>query len=264
MKVFEKLLEIQKKNNSLLCIGLDPQPEKLPEGIQRNTFGILEFNKLIIENTKKFVCAYKLNFAFYEQFGSEGFDLLEKTVELIPNEIVKIADGKRGDIGSTSQAYAKSIFQHFGFDCATLNPLMGVDSLTPFFEFEDKLNFVLACTSNPGASDFQKLRIDNRFLYELIIEKFTDNFTKEQLGFVVGATNELEFQSIREKVVDNFLLVPGIGTQGGNLARILEINRNRNIIINVSRDIIFASKEKNFIEKVIEKTLYYRNQLQVV
>ncbi|MGB9852159.1 MAG: orotidine-5'-phosphate decarboxylase [Candidatus Kapaibacteriota bacterium] len=262
MKIYYKLSEIQKKKNSLLCIGLDPQIEKLPDGISKNILGILNFNKLIIEHTNKFVCAYKMNFAFYEQFGTKGIEVLEKTLETIPDDVVTIADGKRSDIESTSKAYAKAIYQHFGFDCTTLNPFLGLDSLAPFFEYSEKLNFVLVCTSNPGASDFQKLTVNNKFLYEVIAEKFYYSFVPEQLGFVVGATNESEFQRIREIATNNFLLVPGIGAQGGNLDAILNINKNRNIIINVARDIIYASKEKDFIEKVIQRTLFYCNKLQ--
>ncbi|MFN3782228.1 MAG: orotidine-5'-phosphate decarboxylase, partial [Candidatus Kapaibacteriota bacterium] len=156
MTSFEKLKKIQQTNNSRLCIGLDPQKEKLPKPIPKSIEGIFEFNKIIVELTSKFVSAYKLNFAFYEQFGSNGIEILEKTLEIIPKSIVTIADGKRADIGNTSKAYARAIYEHFRFDCATLNPYLGIDSIEPFFDFKNSLNFVLVVTSNAGSSDFQK------------------------------------------------------------------------------------------------------------
>lgn len=262
MIAFQKLVEAQRRNNSLLCIGLDPQIDKLPNGISKDVSGIFEFNKTIIEHTKNLVCAYKINLAFYEQFGAIGFELLEKTIQSIPKDVVTIADGKRSDIGNTSKAYARGIFEYFHFDCATLNPFMGLDSLEPFFDYKDKLNFVLACTSNPGSADFQKLKVGKKFLFEIVVEKFAIKFKTENLGFVVGATNEMEFQTIRELASENFILVPGIGAQGGSIHSILEANKGRNIIINVARDIIFASQDKNFVEKVTEKALFYRNKLR--
>lgn len=263
MKTFEKLINIQKINNSRLCISLDPQIEKLPKIFPRTLNGILYFNQKIIDKTKDYVCAYKLNFAFYEQYGSKGIEILEKTLELIPKTLVTIADGKRADIGNTSKAYAKSIFEHFRFDCATLNPYLGIDSLRPFFEYEDKLNFVLVCTSNPGASDFQKLLIKDKYLFEEVLEKFSNNFPIENLGFVVGATNESEFAKVRGFAPNNFILVPGIGAQGGNLEAILRANNHKNLIINVGRDIIYASSEDDFEEKVREKTLDYWQFLKI-
>jgi orotidine-5'-phosphate decarboxylase len=246
-----------------LCIGLDPQLEKLPVKLPKNLDGILEFNKIIIELTKTFVCAYKLNLAFYEQYGSKGIEVLEKTLDRIPKEIVKIGDGKRADIGNTSKAYARSLYEHFQFDAETLNPFLGIDSLEPFFEYESKLNFVLICTSNSGASDFQKIKAGDFFLYEIILEKFIYSFDCNRLGFVVGATNEDEFRSIRNLVKDNFILVPGIGVQGGNLEYILQLNNDRNLIINVARDIIYSSSDFDFESKIIEKTKTYYEKLNL-
>lgn len=264
MNVFDKLNKVQKFKNTRLCIGLDPQIEKLPEVLPKNTEGLLEFNKTIIEATKNYVCSYKLNFAFYEQYGSKGFEVLEKTLEIIPNNVVKIADGKRADIGNTSKAYAKSIFEFFKFDCTTLNPFLGIDSLEPFFDYSDKLNFVLICTSNPGAMDFQKIIINDKFFFEIILEKLLASFPTQKLGFVVGATNEQEFAKIRKLAPDNFILVPGIGAQGGNLERIINKNQNKYLIVNVGRDIIFATHEKDFRSKMMEKTLHYVEQMKLV
>ncbi|MCX7909698.1 MAG: orotidine-5'-phosphate decarboxylase [Ignavibacteria bacterium] len=264
MLAFEKLISIQKTNNTRLCIGLDPQIEKIPKGLAKDTLGILEFNKIIINCTWKFVCAYKINFAFYEQFGSKGIEIIEKTLEIIPKNIVTIADGKRADIGNTSKAYAKAFYEHFKFDCATLNPFLGIDSLEPFFEYPDKLNFVLICTSNPGASDFQKLEINDAKLYEIILKRLLARFDQSNLGFVVGATNEKEFSLIRDQTNEHFILLPGIGTQGGNLGKILFLNNNKNLIVNVSRDIIFASSEKDFEQKIIERTRFYYENLTLV
>lgn len=263
MKAFEKLSSIQKANNSRLCISLDPEIEKIPTYFPKSTEGILEFNRTIINITHQFVCAYKLNFAFYEQYGPKGLETLEKTLELIPQKIVTIADGKRADIGNTSKAYAKSLFEYFKFDSATLNPYLGIDSLEPFFNYSDKLNFVLVCTSNPGSSDFQKLLINDKYLFEIVLDKLLTRFPLENLGFVVGATNEKEFEKVRNIAPQNFILVPGIGAQGGNLEAILKANQNMNLIINVGRDIIYASFNEDFEEKVLEKTLQYHKLLKL-
>lgn len=263
MTSFEKLNKIQLKNNTRLCVGLDPQMEKLPKPIPKNIEGIFEFNKIIVELTSKFVSAYKLNFAFYEQFGSRGIEILEKTLEIIPESTITIADVKRADIGNTSKAYARAIYEHFKFDCATVNPFLGMDSLEPFFDYKNRLNFVLIVTSNAGSSDFQKLKIDKKYLYEIILDKLLSNFSVQNLGLVVGATSEKEFQKVREIASENFILVPGIGAQGGNLQNILEKNRNQNLLVNVGRDIIFASQDENFHDKIFQRTSYYYEKLKI-
>lgn len=263
MTSFEKLNKIQQINNTRLCIGLDPQIEKLPKPISKNIDGIFEFNKIIIETTAKFVSAYKLNLAFYEQYGPMGIEVLEKTLDIIPKSIITIADGKRADIGNTSKAYAKAIYEHFKFDCATVNPFLGIDSIEPFFYYNHSLNFVLIVTSNPGSADFQKLKIDEKYLYEIILERLLANFSVQNLGLVVGATNEEEFQKVRKFASNNFILVPGIGAQGGNLKQILEINKSQRVLVNVGRDIIFASKDENFQDVILKRTIFYYEKLKI-
>lgn len=264
MKVYDKLLNVQRKNNSLLCIGLDPELEKIPSYFGKNLLSILKFNETIITNTSNFVCAYKINFAFYEQYGVDGFKLLKDTFDIIPQEIVSIADAKRADIANTSRAYAKSIFEYFNADCITLNPFMGYDSLSPFFEYGDKFCFVLALTSNQGANDFQKLKLHNtKPLYMEVIEKVVNWGGKSNIGFVVGATQENEFLEIRNLCPENFLLIPGIGYQGGNLHKILELNKNLPAVFNVSRDIIYCDSTENFTQNLIYKTKKYCELLKL-
>jgi len=264
MKVYEKLLKIQVSKNSRLCVGLDPRIELLPKPFKKKLRDLLKFLEIIIEITHPFACAYKINFAFFEQYGSKGLRLIESIKKTIPNDIITIADVKRSDIGSTSQAYAKSIYSHFGFHSATLNPYLGIDSLLPFFEYEDRLNFVLICTSNPGSADFQKIKVGDLFFFEIVLDKLATFYPSENLGLVVGATNTKEFKIVREKCQSNFILAPGIGAQGGNLSEILVTNQNFPLLVNVSRDIIFAGSNEDFETQILNKTKYYFEQLKIV
>ncbi|MCX7879236.1 MAG: orotidine-5'-phosphate decarboxylase [Ignavibacteria bacterium] len=263
MTTYHKILQLQKEKKTRLTIGLDVHLEKLPKGFRKNILGFFEYNKKIIELTNQMVCAYKFNLAFFEVFGSKGLRVLERLLESLPEDVATIADAKRSDISSSSRFYAKAIFEHYKFDSATLNPLLGRDSLEPFFEYVSKLNFVLVLTSNSGAKDFQKIKVKRKPYYQIILENLLQWFPTKNLGFVVGATNPKEFKHIRSLSSNNFILTPGIGTQGGELTKILKENGNCPLLVNVSRDIIFAEDTENFEEYIQEKTKTYYQKLQV-
>lgn len=262
MNAYDKILNAQVQNNSRLCIGLDPDPSKISKQFKKNCDGIFQFLKLIIEVTSKFVCSYKINFAFFEQFGSKGIQIIENILTQIPNIIPTIADVKRSDIANSAKFYAKSIYEHFRFDGITLNPLLGKDSLEPFFDYSEKINFILILTSNPGAEDFQKISVINKFFYEILVEKNINWFPSKSLGFVVGGTNPEDFDKIRQKTPENFILSPGIGAQGGKLDKILDLNGNKPLIVNISRSILYPLTEKFDIKNVEERTKYYQNLLR--
>ncbi len=249
MNAYQKFLEIRAKNNSILCVGLDTSIDKLPAMFDSNVSSMLSFNEEIINATKYLVCAYKLNFAFYEQYGVEGMEILAKTIALIPDDIFIIADAKRGDIGNTSKAYAKSVFDYFGADSITVNPYMGRDSVEPFLEYTDKIVFLLALTSNPGSYDFQRLTDSGKPVYHHVISKSSKWSGAGQLGYVAGATHPAELKDIRRLVPENLLLIPGIGAQGGDVEAVLKANANGPAIINSSRAIIYASGGVDFAEK---------------
>ena len=246
MKFIDKLLSAGRRNKSLLCIGLDPDVKLMPEA------GLFDFNKAIIDATADLACAYKPNLAFYEALGMAGLKVLQKTVEYIPDFISVIGDGKRGDIGNTAKAYAKALFETFGFDAATVNPYLGYDSVQPFLEYEDKGIFILCRTSNPGAVDFQSL-IDAQGtpLYEAVARKAREWDIHGNIGLVVGATYPDELKAIRQLCPEMPLLIPGIGTQGGDLASAVKNGidaRGEKAIIAVSRQVLYASKGKDFAQ----------------
>lgn len=238
---------IEKK---FICVGLDTDPVKLPDHIKKIKDPVFEFNKQIIEATYKNAAAYKINFAFYERYGAKGFDSLLRTVNEIPNDILIIGDAKRGDIGNTSDLYAKAIFDHFGFDASTLHPLMGEDSLQPFLNYTDKINFLLALTSNNGANDFEKLKLDSgQFIYQRIIEKANQWNKNKNIGIVFGATQLRELKENINSFDDLYVLLPGVGAQGGSLEEVVrEFGNvlNFNFLINVSRGIIYKSTGHDF------------------
>lgn len=258
MNAFDKLINSTEKNKTLLCVGLDTDIDKIPIQFQNGLEGILDFNKAIIEATSDLVNSYKLNFAFYEQYGIEGMMILKKTIEHIPNNILKIADAKRGDIGNTSKSYAKAAFEAFGCDAITVSPYMGEDSIKPFLEYKDKMTFILCLTSNQGSNDFQRLEFNGKPLYKSVLEKTILWGSKEQVGYVVGATHPNELMGIREIAQENPLLIPGIGAQGGDLEATLKANQNAPAMINASRAVIYASSGLDFAEKAREKALEYQ------
>lgn len=259
----EKLAEAVKKNRSLLCIGLDPDPALMPEKLD-----IFEFNRAIIDATADLVCAYKPNIAFYEACGSSGLDDLKRTREYIPADIPVIADAKRGDIGNTARAYTRSLFEHFNFDAATVSPYLGYDSLEPFIEYSDRGIFVLCRTSNAGAVDFQSLSCDvegeKKPLFEVVAAKVNQWNTRGNLGLVVGATFPEELQKIRHDYPDIPLLIPGIGAQGGELSRVVRYGvatSQQRTIINSSRQILYASKGKDYAAAARRVAAELRNQI---
>ncbi len=263
MKAYEKLSHIQKERNTLLCIGLDPDIDKLPYHYPRNSKGILSFCIDIINSTKNLTAAYKINFAFFEVLGKESFGIIEQLIEQIPNEVFIIADAKRSDIGNSAKFYAKSIFDYFKFDAATINPLMGRDSIDPFLTYTDKFTFALGLTSNIGADDFLKqiLWIEKPF-FSFIIEKLAEWYPRENIGFVVGATQSDYFAEIRKIVPNHNLLIPGVGAQGGDINKLKEIGLMPSLV-NVSRDILYHKTNDDYQMEVIRKTSYYKHLLAI-
>ena len=258
MKFSDKLLNASRKNKSWLCIGLDPDPELMP-GVD-----VLQFNKAIIESTCDLVCAYKPNLAFYEALGTEGLAILEKTIKCAPDDIPVIGDAKRGDIGNTARAYARALFSVFAFDAATVNPYLGFDSVEPFINYQDKGVFILCRTSNQGATDFQNLRTNGLPLYEAVAKKAKEWNTYGNIGLVVGATYPEELKKVRSICPEMCLLIPGIGAQGGDLASAVGYGvdaRGEKAIINVSRQILYASKEKDFAQAARNMAEEIRNQI---
>jgi orotidine-5'-phosphate decarboxylase len=264
MKFTDKLLNASRKNKSWLCIGLDPDPKLMP------AVDVLQFNKAIIEATSDLVCAYKPNLAFYEALGTEGLAILEKTVKYIPGDIPVIGDAKRGDIGNTARAYARALFSVLGFDAATVNPYLGFDSLEPFINYQDKGVFILCRTSNRGATDFQNLCTNGLPLYEAVAQKAKEWNVHGNIGLVVGATYPEELKKVRSICPEMTLLIPGIGAQGGDLASAVGYGADAHgekAIINVSRQILYASKEKDFAraarnmaEKIRQQINDHRNK----
>jgi orotidine-5'-phosphate decarboxylase len=257
----EKLVNATRKNKSLLCIGLDPDPELMPGKI-----GVFDFNKAIIDATSDLVCAYKLNLAFYEALD-EGLDALKRTVKYISKDIPVIGDAKRGDIGNTAKAYAKAIFSNLNFDATTVNPYLGFDSIEPFIQHKDRGVFILCRTSNAGALDFQSLRCqaepEYRPLFELVALKASQWNIYGNIGLVVGATYPEELKLIRRSHPDMPLLIPGIGAQKGDLEKAVRYGvdaHGEKAIISSSRQIIYASRE-DFAQSARQAALSLREQI---
>tara|TARA_B110000003_G_scaffold276446_1_gene322976 strand:- start:27323 stop:28135 length:813 start_codon:yes stop_codon:yes gene_type:complete len=257
MTTAEIVTQIQKKK-SFLCIGLDVDLQKIPLFLLEKEDPIFEFNKAIIDATNHLCVAYKPNTAFYEAYGIKGWKSLEKTINYINEkypEIFTIADAKRGDIGNTSSMYAKAFFEDLAFDSVTVAPYMGKDSVEPFLAFKNKHTILLALTSNQGAYDFQTKSIDQKEVYKHVLETSKIWRNSKNLMYVVGATKASYLADIRKIVPDSFLLVPGVGAQGGNLREVCKYGMNEQVglLINSSRGIIYASKEKNFAEAAAQK-----------
>jgi orotidine-5'-phosphate decarboxylase len=271
MTFTQRLREVQTKQNSLLCIGLDVDVEKIPEHLKSAENPALEFNRQIIKATQDIVCAYKPNLAFYESLGERGWRTLHETLRLIPKSIITIGDGKRGDIGHTSNQHAKSLFDDFDFNAITVNPYMGFDSVEPFLKNPEKGIFILALTSNPGSKDFQRLKVGAKSLYEKVIQMAKKWNINQNIGLVIGATHPKELQRIRKIVPEMPILIPGIGKQGGDLKAVIHYGCDKNgqlAIINASRSIIYASSGKDFAEaaraeakRIIEEMREYVNQI---
>ena len=259
MRFLTKLVDATRKNKSLLCIGLDPNPDLMPK------VDTLGFNKAIIDATYDLVCSYKPNLAFYEALGIEGLAILEKTVAHIRRDIPIIGDGKRGDIGNTAKAYAKALFSILGFDAATVNPYLGFDSIEPFISYQDKGVFILCRTSNVSARDFQDLRCNTgSSLYETVAHKAREWNVYGNIGLVVGATYPEELRKIRSICPEMCLLIPGIGAQGGDLASAVKYGvdaQGEKAVINVSRQILYASKGEDFAQAARNVAEKIRNQI---
>jgi orotidine-5'-phosphate decarboxylase len=265
MRFIDKLQRAQRKNRSLLCIGLDTDPAKLPRHLGKSKNAILHFNHHIIESTSDLVCAYKLNLAFYEALGDRGWHILEETLAFIPKTIVTLGDGKRGDIGNTAARYADALYNELGFDGATVNPYMGYDSVEPFIRSDSHCAFVLALTSNEGSNDFQRLIIRGRPLYEKVIQAAAGWNLKKNIGLVVGATHPNELKPIRDLAPTMPILIPGIGKQGGDLESAVQYGCDKNgklAIINASRSILYASSGKDFADAARLEALQLRDHIQ--
>ncbi len=255
--------------NSFLCIGLDVDMDKIPKHLLDKEDPIFEFNKQIIDATHHLAVAYKPNTAFYEAYGLKGWKSLTKTISYLNNnypEIFTIADAKRGDIGNTSTMYAKAFFEDLGFDSVTVAPYMGRDSVEPFLSFKNKHTILLALTSNKGAFDFQTQKTDNEVLYKNVIKTSSSWENNENLMYVVGATKADYFKEIRTLVPNSFLLVPGIGAQGGNLHDVCKYGMNKNIglLINSSRGIIYASDQQDFAKAAAKEAYHLQQQMQTI
>ncbi|MCV9930813.1 orotidine-5'-phosphate decarboxylase [Flavobacterium sp. LS1R47] len=254
---------------SFLCVGLDVDLTKIPEHLLETEDPIFEFNKVIIDATHDLAIAYKPNTAFYEAYGIKGWLSLQKTINYINEkypDIFTIADAKRGDIGNTSSMYAKAFFEDLKFDSVTVAPYMGKDSVEPFLAFENKHTIMLALTSNEGAFDFQTLITNGTELYKQVLETSKTWKNSENLMYVVGATKAEYFTEIRKIVPDSFLLVPGVGAQGGSLSEVCKYGMNNKIglLINSSRAIIYASKGTDFAEKAREEALKMQQEMEEI
>lgn len=261
-----ELSDIIQKKESFLCIGLDTDINLIPTHLRTLSDPVFEFNKAIIDATYDIAVAYKPNLAFYESMGMKGWESLEKTMEYLAgfrSEIFTIADAKRGDIGNTSKMYAKTFFDWLKFDSVTVAPYMGEDSVTPFLEYKDKWVILLGLTSNKGSRDFQFLETSQGKLYEQVIRKAQEWASPEQLMFVVGATHPGELKHIRSLAPENFFLVPGVGAQGGNIDDIAGngMNSQCGLLINSSRNIIYASNGNDFAQSARAAALELKNKM---
>lgn len=260
----DRLRTIQAAQNSLLCVGLDTDITKLPSHLPRTPEGVLEFNKQLIDATRDAVCAYKLNLAFYEALGERGWWVLNETRKHIPPSVIAIADGKRGDIGNSSDLYARSLIHELRFDASTVHPYMGRDSVEPFFRTPEHGVFVLALTSNPGAKDFQYLKAGGKPLYEHVIARVKRWNTQRNLGLVAGATRPAQLKRIRMLAPHLPLLIPGVGAQGGDLKRAVQYGCDADgflAVINAGRNVIYSSAGKDFADAAHSTASALRDQI---
>jgi orotidine-5'-phosphate decarboxylase len=264
MNFTEHLREVQARKNSLLCIGLDPDPAKLPKSLSNFPNPIQEFNRRLIAETSELVCAYKLNLAFYESLGTKGWEALEHSLSIIPAGVITIGDAKRGDIGNSSEAYAKMLLKVLAFGATTVNPYMGEDSVRPFLQNPGQGAFILTVTSNPGARDFQYLRVGGKPLYERVIARVKKWNTSHNCGLVVGATRPNEMKRIRSLVPSMPILIPGIGAQGGDVEAAVRYGCTKDgdlALLTSSRGIIYASGGEDFADAAQQAALSVRKQV---
>ena len=261
----KKLVKQIRTKESFLCVGLDTDITKIPKHLQSHPDAVFEFNKAIIDATKDYCVSYKINTAFYESMGMKGWEAMERTLYYIPSTHFKIADAKRGDIGNTSAQYAKTFFEVLPFDAVTVAPYMGEDSVKPFLEYENKWTIVLGLTSNNGANDFQQkiLRDGKTHLYEEVLETVSDWGTPDNLMFVIGATKAKDLADIRKIIPNHFLLVPGVGTQGGSLKEVAAYGMNNDcgLLVNASRAIIYADSTAEFAAAATKISKQYQVEM---
>jgi len=262
----QELINQIKQKKSFLCIGLDTDITKIPQYLLKEEDPIFEFNKQIIDATKDLCVAYKPNTAFYESLGAKGWESLEKTIDYIPKDIFTIADAKRGDIGNTSKMYAKAFLETLNFDSVTVAPYMGNDSVEPFLEIKDKWVILLALTSNKGADDFQFFDNGNEKLFERVLKQSKQWGDDENLMYVVGATRPEMFAEIRSIVPDSFLLVPGVGAQGGSLSEVCKYGMNKDcgLLVNSSRGIIYVGNDENFAVAARNSALQIQKEMAIL
>ena len=263
----QELINNIKKKQSFLCVGLDVDLNKVPKFLLDYEDPIFEFNKRIIDATKDLAVAYKPNIAFYECHGPKGWESLKKTLDYIPKDIFTIADAKRGDIGNTSNYYAKTFFEYLDFDSVTIAPYMGVDSVTPFFEYKDKWVIMLALTSNKGALDFQfTTDMKGEKLFEKVLRKSAEWGDESKLMYVVGATRAEKIADVRKIAPKHFFLVPGVGAQGGSLDDVANFGWNDDcgLLVNSSRGILYAGEGENFADKSREVALEIQQKMKMI
>ena len=253
-----------KAKKSFLCVGLDTDLDKIPKHLLDCEDPIFEFNKQIIDATKDLCVAYKPNLAFYESLGIKGWQSLQKTLDYIPKDIFTIADAKRGAIGNTSSMYAKAFFENMDFDSVTVAPYMGKDSVQPFFVYDNKWVILLALTSNAGGKDFQLIESDGKPLYQQVLETSSEWGTDSNMMYVVGATRADWLGEIRKTIPNHFLLVPGVGAQGGSLEEVSKYGMNKDcgLLVNSSRGIIYASSGTDFADAAREKSKEFQEQMK--
>jgi orotidine-5'-phosphate decarboxylase len=258
-----------RRKKSFLCVGLDSELSKLPPHLLREEDPVFEFNKQIIDATIDYAVAYKPNLAFYESLGLKGWISLEKTISYLhlkKDQVFVIADAKRGDIGNTSQQYARAFFEILDVDALTVAPYMGSDSVKPFLSYHEKWVILLALTSNKGASDFQYIKNEDGYLFEQVLRTSSQWGTADNMMYVVGATQAQQLETIRRIIPDHFLLVPGVGAQGGSLQEVARYGMTKDIglLINASRSIIFASSHEDFAEKAREEALKMQKEMETL
>jgi orotidine-5'-phosphate decarboxylase len=263
------IVEQIRKKQTFLCVGIDPDPDKMPDHLFEENEPLYDFAREIVDATADHCVAYKMNTAFYEAAGISGIESLEKTIRYVkanyPDHLV-IADAKRADIGNTSEKYAKAFFMRLGADAITVSPYMGRDSLEPFFAFKGKWTIILGITSNPGASDFQELKVGGRELYLEVMQKCAEWGSAENTMFVAGATRASKLEEIRKMLPDHFLLIPGVGAQGGNLQEVYKYGSNTEVglLVNLSRSIIYASGGMDFASRAGEEARSISSQMALL
>ena len=268
MKLSDLIFQIKNKD-SFLCIGLDTDINKIPKFLLNEEDPIFSFNKSIIDKTNPYCVAYKINTAFYESLGTKGWVSMKRTIDYINKnfpEIFTIADAKRGDIGNTSKMYAQAFFGNMNFDSVTINPYMGSDSVKPFLEFKNKISILLGLTSNIGALDIQLKKTNKDYVFIEMIKSSMIWGNEDNMMYVVGATKPQYIEKIRKLIPNHFLLIPGVGTQGGDLNEICKyaLNDNIGILVNSSRSIIYASNDENFADEAVIEAINLQEKMKII